>query len=43
VGQTIPGPAIFEQIDSTVVLPPGCQAVTDEYGNLVIEVKLKDA
>jgi N-methylhydantoinase A len=36
-GATIAGPAILAEYDSTTVLPPGWQAVTDTYGNLLIE------
>ncbi len=32
------GPAIVEQMDTTVVLPPGTAATADEDGNLVVEV-----
>ncbi len=38
VGRAIPGPAILEQIDSTVVLPPGASARADAAGSLVIDV-----
>jgi N-methylhydantoinase A len=34
VGQTVPGPAIVESFDSTLVLPPGWQAWVDEAGFL---------
>lgn len=37
-GASIPGPAILEQVDSTVVLPPGAVARADEFGSLVIDV-----
>ncbi|MGR3780020.1 MAG: hydantoinase/oxoprolinase family protein [Albimonas sp.] len=32
------GPAIVEQLDSTLVLDPGCRAAGDADGNLMIEV-----
>ena len=32
------GPAIVEQLDSTVVVPPGAHARVDEYLNIVISV-----
>ncbi len=37
VGHPLPGPAILEQFDTTVVLPPGASATPDRFGNLVIE------
>ncbi len=37
-GQSIHGPAIVEQTDSTIVLAPGDRATADERGNLIIEV-----
>lgn len=33
------GPLIVEQMDSTVVVPPGDGVVVDEYGNLIIHLK----
>ncbi len=33
------GPAIVEQMDATTVVPPGAEAGTDAFGNLIIEVK----
>ncbi|MEE8449789.1 MAG: hydantoinase/oxoprolinase family protein [Thermodesulfobacteriota bacterium] len=38
-GAVIKGPAIVEQPDTTTVMPPGCQARVDDYGNLIIKVK----
>jgi N-methylhydantoinase A len=35
-GDTINGPAIFEQFDSTVLVPPGHSVSVDRYLNLVI-------
>ena len=35
-GNRIAGPAIIEQYDTTVVIPPRCEATVDAYGNLVI-------
>ncbi len=35
---TLQGPAIVEQLDSTLVMEPGCRATTDPDGNLMIEV-----
>lgn len=37
-GVQFTGPAIIEQLDSTVVLPPGASAVVDEYLHIVISV-----
>jgi N-methylhydantoinase A len=37
-GQTIAGPAVIEQLDSTTLLPPGALAAPDGDGNLRIEV-----
>ena len=31
------GPAIVEQYDTTTLVPPGCEAVVDRFGNLVID------
>ena len=36
-GQTIAGPAVIEQYDSTTVIPPGLTAEIDRYGNIVID------
>jgi N-methylhydantoinase A len=36
VSDSVAGPAIIEQLDSTTVLPPGLQASVDPYSNLVI-------
>lgn len=37
VGSVIPGPAILEQPDATIVVDPGLVARTDRFGNLIIE------
>jgi len=37
-GQTIRGPAIITQFDSTTLLPPLCTATIDDADNIVIEV-----
>lgn len=34
----IRGPAIVEQMDTTVVIPPSQTAIVDKYGNILIEV-----
>jgi len=33
-----PGPLIIEEYDSTTVVPPGCRASRDEWGNVLVEV-----
>jgi N-methylhydantoinase A len=38
-GSEISGPAIVEQMDSTIVIFPEYQAVTDRYGNLLMRVR----
>ena len=38
-GAEFEGPAIVEQVDSTVVVPPGSTAIVDTYLNIVITVK----
>ncbi len=38
-GQAIAGPAIVEQMDSTIVILPKCEGVTDRYGNLLIKTR----
>ncbi len=35
---TLSGPAIIEQMDTTVLIDPGCHVSTDHDGNLIIEV-----
>jgi N-methylhydantoinase A len=37
-GATIDGPAIVEQMDSTVVVPPAATAAVDDTGNIIITV-----
>jgi N-methylhydantoinase A len=37
-GTEISGPAVLEEMDSTVVLPPGSTAKVDDLLNIVIEV-----
>jgi N-methylhydantoinase A len=37
-GAHIDGPAIVEQMDTTIVIEPGCQAEADGMGNLVVSV-----
>lgn len=38
-GDTFAGPALVTEYSATTVLPPGCVAEVDAYGNLVIEVQ----
>ncbi|MDQ0475200.1 hydantoinase/oxoprolinase family protein [Labrys wisconsinensis] len=38
-GFTLKGPAVVEQVDSTVVVPPGTTASVDTYLNIIIRVK----
>ena len=40
-GIAINGPAIVEQMDSTIVLLPGYRAEADPYGNLIIRASKK--
>ena len=40
-GNVIQGPAIIEQMDSTIVVPPGHTAVADQYLNLMISYEAK--
>ena len=35
-GQTIPGPAIIEQMDATVLVFPGDECVVDNWGNVIV-------
>jgi N-methylhydantoinase A len=37
-GHAIAGPAIVEQVDSTIVVYPGQEAVVDDYRNVIIHV-----
>ena len=37
-GDAFEGPCIVEELDSTVVLPPGTSAVVDAVGNIVISL-----
>ena len=37
-GSTITGPAIVEQLDSTVVIPPGIRAEVDQYLNIIMQI-----
>ncbi|MGH7356675.1 MAG: hydantoinase/oxoprolinase family protein, partial [Candidatus Rokuibacteriota bacterium] len=37
-GQSLTGPAIVEERESTTVLPPGVVGEVDEYANLIVAV-----
>jgi N-methylhydantoinase A len=37
-GAEFPGPAVVEGPESTVLIPPGCRAFVDRFGNLILEV-----
>lgn len=37
-GDTFSGPALVAEYSSTTVVPPGCTAALDSFGNLIIEV-----
>ena len=37
-GTRFDGPAIIEQLDTTVAIDPTCSVEVDEFGNLVITV-----
>jgi len=41
-GTAFDGPAIVEQMDSTVVVPPGWRATVDDYGNIVLRMTGSD-
>jgi len=36
-GQPLPGPAVVEQLDSTIVIPPDYRALIEPRGNMIIE------
>ncbi|KMK64872.1 hydantoinase/oxoprolinase family protein [Puniceibacterium sp. IMCC21224] len=38
--QRIPGPAVFEERESTIVMPPSARARADQHGNLIIDLDL---
>ena len=42
-GVTIEGPAVIEQTDTTVLVPPGSSASIDQYSNIVIDVSTTEA
>jgi N-methylhydantoinase A len=38
-GQFFEGPAVVEQLDSTILIPPGYRGEIEPFGNLIIEAK----
>ena len=38
-GNVIAGPAIIEEKKTTVVIPPGCEAMVDAYDNYLVTLK----
>ncbi len=38
VGEAFAGPAVVLQKDSTTVIPPGCSAINDPAGNLILKI-----
>ena len=42
VGRAFTGPAIVLQKDSTTVIPPGCSAINDPAGNLILTIAGND-
>jgi N-methylhydantoinase A len=38
-GDELTGPCVVEELDSTVVLPPGTSARVDDVGNIVIALE----
>lgn len=42
-GSVLEGPAIVEQLDTTIVLAPGMRAEADEIGNLVVHIETGEA
>ena len=42
VGKIFSGPAIVLQKDSTTVIPPGCSAINDPAGNLILTIAMND-
>ncbi len=39
IGWTVAGPAIIEQLDTTIIIEPGASARVDRSGNLVIQIE----
>jgi N-methylhydantoinase A len=38
VGQTLEGPLVIEQTDTTIILPPGTTSVVQNDSSLLVEV-----
>lgn len=38
-GRVVEGPAVVEQMDSTILIPPGFRGESEPFGNLIIEAK----
>ena len=36
VGSVVAGPAILEQLDTTIIVEPGQNARVDDFGNIVL-------
>jgi len=43
LGVSLQGPAIIEQLDSTIVVPPDCRLATDSLGNVLLQLLEKPA
>jgi N-methylhydantoinase A len=41
--ETRAGPLAIEEADTTIIVPPGCQARLDAWGNVEIEVGVEVA
>ena len=39
VGASIAGPALIEEPESTLLLPPGCTATVQANGNIIVAVR----
>jgi N-methylhydantoinase A len=37
-GKRRPGPAVIQEYDTTIVVPPGCEASMDAHDNVVIAI-----
>ncbi|MGN1225376.1 MAG: hypothetical protein ACI4TG_09775, partial [Ruminococcus sp.] len=37
-GDVIPGPAIINQMDTTIVIEPNCVGNVNEYGIIIIDI-----
>jgi N-methylhydantoinase A len=42
-GHRVDGPAIVEQMDTTIVIPPGHTAEIDEFGNIIVDTGARRA